>query len=197
MTLSSLENGVVINNGNKIEVAFGYATLYGDAIGALAILGNLNKLELGDLARDVNAIHNQEIIPINLIPVLKDTHVEWDFAPSAELAQDQFDPMKWAYHDYLVDYLLEYSVESLMEKYLDGSIKETLPGKYLTAYGLDDPIKFIDDLEWVVRTMNLAVYKRVQSPPVVRISRLGFGNETQGPVLKSHKYEDLKKKILA
>lgn len=196
MTLSSLENGVVVNNGNKIEVAFGYATLYGDAIGALAILGDLNKLEVGALADSFNDIHGEEMIPKNLIPTLNETSIDWDFAPSAELAQDQFDPMKWAYHDYLVDYLLNNSVESYMSKYLDGSIVETLPGKYLEAYNLQEPKAFIDDLEWVLRTMNLAVYKRVQAPPIVRVSKRGFGNETQASRIVSKEYQELKNRIL-
>ncbi len=197
MTLSSLENGVVCNNGNKIEVALGYATLYGDAIGALALLGDLIKLEVGNLAESINEIHEQEVIPKNLIPNIERHAITWDFAPSAELAQDQFDPMKWGYHDHLLNYILEYDVESLMSAYLNGTIEDTLPGKYLNAYGLDDPKRFIEDLEWFLRTMNTAVYKRVQSPPIIKLTELGFTNEVQSPRYESEKYRSLKEAILA
>ena len=83
-----------------------------------------------------------------------------------------------------------------MSKYLDGSIVETLPGKYLEAYNLQEPTAFMEDLEWVLRTMNLAVYKRVQAPPIVRVSKRGFGNETQASRIVSKEYQELKNRIL-
>ena len=51
-SFASLHGGVVVNNGNKVENALGYCTMYGDAIGALGILGDLTKVQLFDLARD-------------------------------------------------------------------------------------------------------------------------------------------------
>lgn len=183
MSIASLENGVVSNNGNKIEVALGYATLYGDAIGALAILGDLTKMEVGEVARSINA--KEEIIPSNIIPVQKDNEVSWGFAPSAELASGQFDPMKWGYHDALIPYLQKNSITKLLESYKDGSLYHTDMGKYLDAYGLNDGKTFIDDLKWVLKTMNTAVYKRIQMPPIVSISNEAYGiayRESQMPL---------------
>ena len=199
MTLSSLENGVVMNNGNKVEVAFGYATMYGDSIGAISLLADLNKLEVGKMALEVNEILKEEIIPENLIPVVKENSIEWDFAPSAELAQDQKDPMKWGYHDELLDFIMEGNrFEDVMELYLTKDIYNTKMGKYLNAYGLDDPKLFISDLEWVQRVLNLAVYKRVQAPPILSLSKHAFGSQRQESQLSLHKtkkYEMLKAEI--
>lgn len=175
MSLSSLENGVIMNNGNKIEVALGYATLYGDAIGALAILGDLTKMQVGTLAQSINRRAQTEIVPINLIPIQSKTKIDWDFAPSAELAQDQFDPMKWGYHDALITYLMKYSLIDLLESYQDKTIYDTELGGYLNAYHLDQGSAFIEDLNWVLKTMNTAVYKRIQMPPIVTVSEYAFG----------------------
>lgn len=186
MTVSSLENGVVMNNGNKIEVALGYATLYGDAIGALAILGDLSKMEVGMIGRTLNRIEGREIVPENLIPVELEDRVDWEFAPSAELAQDQFDPMKWGYHDILIEALMHNGLEAVLKSYLDGSIYESDLGKYLTSYGLDKGEVFIEDLQWVLKTMNTAVYKRVQMPPIVMVSDCAFGTSYRESQLQLH-----------
>lgn len=193
MTLASLKNGIVSNNGNKIEAALGYATLYGDAIGGLSLLGDLTKLEVGQLAKEIN--QKKEIIPNNLIPNINPDKIEWEFAPSAELSEGQFDPMKWGYHDLLIPYLMENSVESFLEKVLDTTLFKTPLGQYLKGYQLS-PEAFIQDLEWVVRSLNLAVYKRIQTPPVLKVSRIGFGVEPQVPLMYSDKYQLLKDKIL-
>lgn len=183
MSIASLENGVVSNNGNKIEVALGYATLYGDAIGALAILGDLTKMEVGEVARSINA--HEEIVPNNIIPIQNENEVSWGFAPSAELASGQFDPMKWGYHDALIPYLQKHSITKLLESYCDGSLASSDMGKYLNAYGLSDGKAFIEDLKWVLKTMNTAVYKRIQMPPIVSISDEAYGiayRESQMPL---------------
>ena len=189
MTLSSLRNGVVCNNGNKIETALGYATLYGDAIGVMGLLADLNKLEVGSLASYINKVHGTELIPANLIPEINENSIEWDFAPSAELDTGQVDPMKWGYHDHLVEYLLQHPVEDLLKSYVDGSIYNTAHGKYLKAYGLDDGKKFVQDLDWVLATMNGAKYKRLQSPPILSLSSINFGSESQGRIKRSYQAE--------
>ncbi len=199
MSVSSLENAVVSNNGNKIEVALGYATLYGDAIGALAILGDLTKMEVGKVAQSLNEIAQAEIVPQNLIPLDEATHVSWEFAPSAELKDDQFDPMKWGYHDALIEFLQKDSLEDLLASYLDGTIYNTKLGSYLYAYQLDKPEAFIEDLKWVIRTMNVAVYKRIQMPPIVSVSDYAYGmtyRESQLPQTYTQKQRALIESIL-
>lgn len=50
-----MEGGVIVNNGNKVEAALGYCTLYGDAIGALSPIADCTKVQLFDLAKQINA----------------------------------------------------------------------------------------------------------------------------------------------
>ena len=177
-SFASMEGGVIVNNGNKVEAALGYCTLYGDAIGALSPIADCTKVQLFDLAKQINAAFNREIIPANLLPQTQDGCLIWEFPPSAELKDDQRDPMKWFYHDWLISKLTEYpsgQAEEIMEDYLSGQAQSSEVGRWLTYYGLDDPRAFIDDLEWVLRTMQGAVFKRIQFPPLIMISRGAFG----------------------
>ena len=201
-SFASCEKGVVINNGNKIEVALGYCTLYGDTIGALSPLGDLTKVQLFALAKQLNQVFGKQVIPTNLLPELKDEKMLWAMKPSAELKEDQIDPMKWFYHDYLVNKLLEYptaKIEDIMQAYLDGSIYQSEIGKWLKYYGLDKPQAFIEDLEWLLKTISLNVFKRIQMPPIVMVSRGSFGNDFREAQLKfqpSERYLALKAEIL-
>ena len=201
--ISQIENGVVINNGNKIEGALGYATLYGDTIGCLAPLQDVTKVELFEIARSINESLDKEVIPYNLLPEIENDHIKWETPPSAELKNNQLDPMKWFYHDQIIQILTEYpgyGIEKLMQQYLDKSIYETELGKWIRYYGLDDPQKFIEDLEWVLQKFQLGVFKRLQTPPIVMVSRGCFGSdfrENQVSYEKSNTYLALKEAILA
>lgn len=200
--ISQIENGVIINNGNKVEGALGYATLYGDTIGCLAPLQDVTKVELFDIARSINAYFGKEVIPHNLLPEIIGDTVRWEMPPSAELKNNQKDPMKWFYHDELIQRLTEYpgyGIEKLMKQYLDGSIYKTDLGKWIRYYGLDDPKAFIEDLEWILNKFELGVFKRLQTPPIVMVSRGCFGSdfrENQCHYDKSDTYLALKKAIL-
>lgn len=199
MSVSSVRNGIIMNNGNKLETAFGYATMYGDAIGGISILADLNKLDVSHLAEQLNVDFDKEVVPLNLIAEIFDDHIEWDFAPSAELADNQNDPMKWGYHDFLLDYLLEHSVEEVMELYLSGHITKTRFGKYLKFYNLDKPELFIDDLTWVIKQLYGSIYKRIQMPPIAVLSEKAFGSghvESQIKFFQTSRFKELKKEIL-
>ncbi len=197
MSVASLRNGVVANNGNKIETALGYATLYGDAIGALSLLADLTKLEVGQLALEINEAYEETVIPLNLIPQVSENTIKWEFAPSAELSQDQFDPFKWGYHDHLITYLLTNSAESVLSMYLDKTIQETSFGKFMAQYNLiDNPQAFIEDLEWLLRTLQGASFKRIQTPPFLRLSSTSFGVDNQTNVYQTEEYQKLKETLL-
>lgn len=200
-SIAAIEQGVILNNGNKVENALGYATLYGDTIGALSVLGDCTKLEVVALGRIINEYYGDEIVPENLLATLNETGIQWDMAPSAELKDNQVDPMKWGYHDALVQWLTEYPsyrVEQLMQMYLDGTIKDSEFGKWIQFYQLT-PKVFIEDLEWVLRQMRIAVFKRIQMPPIVLVSRGAFGSdyrENQMIAENSDLYKQLKASIL-
>ncbi|MEA4967005.1 MAG: hypothetical protein VB048_02660, partial [Bacteroidaceae bacterium] len=106
------------------------------------------------------------------------------------------------YHDYLVSKLLEYptaKIEDIMQAYLDGSIYQSEIGKWLKYYGLDKPQAFIEDLEWLLKTISLNVFKRIQMPPIVMVSRGSYGNdfrEAQLKFLVSDRYLTLRGSIL-
>jgi len=84
---------LVLNTGNKTEVALGYCTLYGDMTGGLDVLGDVSKLEVYNLARYINRKAGRNIIPDS---VLKKT-------PSPELREGQFDPFDFSIVSPLVD----------------------------------------------------------------------------------------------
>lgn len=201
-TISSIEKAIIINNANKVETALGYCTLYGDTIGALAPLGDCTKMQLAQLGKEINDHFQKEIIPTNLLPVIGDGVIQWQFAPSAELKDAQVDPMKWGYHDWLVQNLTEYpgfQVEKLMQDYLSGKIFDTEAGRWMKFYGLDDPEKFLDDLHWVLNSIQNSVYKRIQMPPIIMVSRGSFGQdyrESQTRFQHTDKFKSLEVQIL-
>lgn len=202
-TFASIEGGVIINNANKIEVALGYCTLYGDAIGAIAPIGDLTKVECFEVARGLNEYFGKEVISNTLIPEVDGTNIKWDMPPSAELKDAQFDPMKWFYHDEIVKMLMEYpcgKIESFMESFIDGSIYDTSMGEWIHYYHLEKGEAFMNDLEWLFRTLSNAVFKRIQMPPIVLLSDGAFGSdvrESQLGFIQTKKYKELKAKILA
>ncbi len=202
-TFASIHGGVICNNGNKVEVALGYFTLYGDSIGALSLLGDVLKTEVAQLGYEINERLQKEIVPLRLLPQLQEDGVNWDMAPSAELKENQVDPMKWYYHDALIDRIVSfptYRVESFMKQYLDGSLlQDETFGKWLKFYGLTNPQAFIDDLEWVLRLFQRAIFKRIQLPPLLTVSKGAFGNdlkEAQIQVEFTDEYQKLKQQIL-
>jgi NAD+ synthase (glutamine-hydrolysing) len=133
-TFAAIEGGVIMNNGNKVEAALGYATLYGDAIGAIAPIGDITKVRLFRIARLVNKRLGKAVVPENLIPIETDDGYLWETMPSAELKDAQKDPMKWFYHDWLVENLLdspEFGVEDLMQAYLEDKLMSSPVAKWI------------------------------------------------------------------
>ena len=175
-TFASIHGGVVINNGNKVEVALGYCTLYGDAIGAMAPIGDCLKTDLFTLSEEINEYYGKEIIPTSLLPTIKDEKLEWEMPPSAELKDNQSDPMKWYYHDLLLKRYLEgMSVETYLQSYLDQSIYQSEFGKWIEYYGLQEPELFVKDIEFFFNTLQRNSFKRIQSPPILVVSNKAFG----------------------
>ena len=201
--VAGIHGGVMTCNGNKVEIALGYATLYGDVNGAVAPIGDLLKTEIFAMARFLNEeVYRDEVVPRALLP---DDGYEFGFPPSAELTTGQVDPMKWGYHDALVEAFTTYrraSAETILGWYLEGRLAEHLgiPERLLTRYGLDDPEKFVADLEWVVTSIQRAVFKRIQAPPIIILSKGSYGfdiRESQLPACWTARYRALKEKVLA
>jgi NAD+ synthase (glutamine-hydrolysing) len=200
--VAGILKGLMVCNGNKVEIALGYATLYGDVNGGLAPIGDLLKTEIFEMAHFMNReIFRDEVIPEALIP---DENFEFIMPPSAELKHNQVDPMKWGYHDALVQKFTDYNrlnPETVLEWYVEGNLCKKLEFSedLYKKYELDKPTVFISDLEWVVKSMQQAVFKRIQSPPIIILSKGAYGydvRESQLPVFTTEKYRILRVKIL-
>ena len=158
MGLSNNSGSMVLTTGNKSEMATGYATLYGDMAGGFAVIKDVRKTLVWELARWRNeqaaAAGLQEPIPLRII----------ERPPSAELRPDQLD------QDSLPPYeVLDAILEAYMEN--DRSVEDML------AQGLAAA-----DIERVLRLLRLAEYKRRQAPPGVRITHRAFGRDWRYPI---------------
>ena len=135
------------------------------------------------LSKQINELYEKEVIPWNLLPEVSDK-IEWETPPSAELKNDQLDPMKWFYHDQLLDDLL--SGMDPCEYLRAYQSKELFAGKYgfwLKLYGLDDPQEFVKDFCWFTSTLRRNAFKQLQTPPILSLSSKPFGTI---PVIQGH-----------
>lgn len=158
MGISNQEGHLVLATGNKSELAVGYSTLYGDAVGAYAPLKDVPKTLVWALARwrneSAEAAGDMPPIPPNSI----------DKAPSAELRPGQLDS------DSLPDY-------ALLDDVLDDYVEQDRSGAELIASGFDPAL-----VERVLTLTDRAEYKRRQYPPGPKISLKAFGRDRRLPM---------------
>ncbi len=154
MSLSNQFGYLVLTTGNKSETAVGYATLYGDTAGGFAVIKDVPKTMVYELADFVNKKHECEIIPISVI----------ERPPSAELRAGQADT------DSLPDY-------DLLDEILKGYIELDKSGRELADAGLSEDI-----VNRVVRMVDRNEYKRRQSPPGIKITPKAFGKDRRMPI---------------
>ncbi|MBI2666257.1 NAD(+) synthase [Candidatus Woesearchaeota archaeon] len=215
--LSPMYGALFTNNGNKLEVALGYATLYGDVNGAIAPLADLTKTEVYELARYLNeSFFGREVIPWKLIPDRLHRFKKDDIIPSAELEFNQIDPMKFGYHDALLMMLTDYQIktgEDFLQYFLDGNlglkieqtlgqihpIEEGFGYQLMQRWGVHDAKTFVEDLDWFLPLVTTSIFKRVQAPPIIITSKTAFGydrRESMLPWVPTRAYERLKEEIL-
>jgi NAD+ synthetase len=153
MALSNKFSALVLTTGNKSEMAVGYCTLYGDMVGALAVIGDLVKTRVYQLCRWIN--RSREVIPIEIL----------EKPPSAELRPDQKDT------DSLPPYeVLDPILEAYVERY------ET-PEQIAQANGF--PLELVQQ---VVRLVERSEYKRQQAAPVLKVTSKSFGMGRRFPI---------------
>ncbi len=196
--VASALGAVFVNNGNKTETAFGYATLYGDVNGALAPIADLYKLEVYELARYYNSIKCREIISSAI----------FEIPASAELSADQNvdegkgDPIIYGYHDKLVKAFVEFRLdpEDLLTYYLNGTLAKVIHCEQsVIETHFTNAASFIADLEHKWRLYKLSIFKRIQAPPIITVSKRAFGfdlRESQNGVYFTQSYLMLKEMIL-
>jgi NAD+ synthase (glutamine-hydrolysing) len=152
MAMSNKFGYILLNTTNKSEAAVGYGTLYGDMCGGLAVLGDVYKIQVYELANYIN--RNSEIIPKNIICK----------APSAELRPNQKDS------DSLPDY-------DVLDRLLFQYIEKRQGPKDLIAQGFEKPL-----VDRVLKMVNMNEWKRFQAPPILRISSKAFGMGRRMPI---------------
>ena len=155
MTLMALSNKfghLLLTTGNKSELAVGYCTLYGDMCGGLAVISDVPKMMIYQLARWLN--RNREIIPAATI----------EKPPSAELRPDQRDQ----------DTLPPYEI---LDPILELLIEDHLSPDEIIARGFD-----AQTVRWVVKRVAQNEYKRAQAVPGLRVTSKAFGVGRKMPV---------------
>jgi NAD+ synthase (glutamine-hydrolysing) len=161
MTLSNQEGHLVVATGNKSELAVGYSTIYGDAVGGFAPLKDVPKTWVWRLAR----WRNLAAEAMGTVPPIPPSSIEKP--PSAELRPGQLDT------DSLPDY-------ALLDDLLDDYVEQDRSAADLVEQG------FAPDLvEDVLRKVDRAEYKRRQYPPGPKVSRRAFGRDRRLPITNS------------
>lgn len=158
MAVSNEEGHLVLATGNKSELAVGYSTIYGDAVGGYAPIKDVPKTLVWALAewRNEDAVARGEVPPIPESSITK--------PPSAELRPDQKDS----------DSLPEYAeLDALLDLYVEGDVG----GAELVARGFDPAL-----VDRVLRLVDLAEYKRRQYPPGPKLSSRAFGRDRRLPI---------------
>jgi NAD+ synthetase len=153
MALSNKFSALVLTTGNKSEMSVGYCTLYGDMVGALAVIGDLVKTRVYAVCRWLN--REQESIPWAIL----------EKPPSAELRPDQKDT------DSLPPYeVLDPILEAYVERY------ET-PERIAREHGF--PLELV---QHVVHLVERSEYKRQQAAPVLKVTSKSFGMGRRFPI---------------
>src|SRR3989475_875734 len=167
MTLMALSNKfghLVLSTGNKSELSVGYCTIYGDMAGGRAVITDVPKTMIYELARWINSDHASrrgaahETIPRSRL----------EKAPSAELKPNQKDQ----------DTLPPYEI---LDKILQLYVEENLSARDIIARGFDEKA-----VRWVQRRVDLNEYKREQSAPGLKVTSRAFGLGRKMPIAQRY-----------
>jgi len=156
MAMSNREGGILLSTGNKSELAVGYCTLYGDMNGGLAVISDVPKTVVYDLARFINA--EKEYIPSRIITKV----------PSAELKPDQTDQ----------DDLPPYDI---LDSILKGYIEDFKGPDQLVKMGF--PRDLVED---VISKVDRNEYKRYQAAPGLKVTSKAFGYGRRYPLAQGY-----------
>jgi NAD+ synthase (glutamine-hydrolysing) len=160
MALSNKFPGwLVLTTGNKSEMAVGYSTLYGDTAGGFAVIKDVPKLLVYELARDRNARAGRPLVPENVLTK----------PPSAELRPDQRDDQSLPPYDVL---------DPILEAY----VEDDRTRADLVAMGFDRAL-----VERITRLVDVSEYKRRQTPPGVRVTPKAFGKDRRLPITNRYR----------
>lgn len=196
--LAESHAGLYTCNGNKWEIATGYSTLDGDARGALCPIGDLTKSDVFRMGEYLNTkIFKRDVIPRDVI--------ELRIEPGAELEPNQTNPLKLGYHCALIEAFMDFnasSAEDVMRWYAEGTLEKNLgvDAATLRRNNIDRPREFLRDMDWFTSQVNRSVFKRVQCPPIVLLSKTAYGYDRRESILplnESLQYRRLKERVLS
>ncbi len=159
MALSNKFGYLVLTTGNKSEMACGYATLYGDMAGGFAVIKDVPKTLVYELARYRNQKAGREIIPQSVL----------EKPPSAELRPDQKD----------TDTLPPYEI---LDPILKGYVEEDESLESLVSMGFEEEL-----VRRVVNLVDRNEYKRRQAPPGIKITPRAFGKDRRLPITNRYR----------
>jgi NAD+ synthase (glutamine-hydrolysing) len=159
MALSNKFGWLVLTTGNKSEMATGYTTLYGDMAGGFAVIKDVPKTMVYELARYRNYRADKELIPASVI----------EKPPSAELRPEQRD----------IDTLPAYE---LLDPVLKAYVEEDKSVEDIIAMGIDE-----EAVKKAARLVDGSEYKRRQAPPGVKITTRAFGRDRRLPITNRYK----------
>lgn len=154
MALSNKAGSLLLTTGNKSELAVGYCTLYGDMCGGLAVLSDVPKTVVYELARRVNAGAGHPVIPQRTI----------DKAPSAELRPDQTDQQTLPPYD---------TLDAILERY----VEKEMSVEAIVADGFNR-----GTVQEVARLVDHSEYKRKQAPVGIKVTSRAFGTGRRMPI---------------
>ena len=154
MALSNKFGWLVLTTGNKSEMSVGYSTLYGDSAGGFAVIKDVPKLLVYRLVAVRSHRDPESPVPESIVTR----------PPSAELRPDQRDD----------DSLPPYEV---LDRILEGYVEEDLGREQLIARGLP-----AEDVDRVIRLVDVAEYKRRQNPPGIKVTSKAFGRDRRVPI---------------
>lgn len=154
MALANKFRALVLAPGNKSELSMGYATLYGDMAGGFAVIKDIYKTVVYDLAHYRNGLSDHPVIPGSII----------ERPPTAELRDNQKD----------TDSLPPYSV---LDPILKAYVEDDTSLQDIIALGYDE-----DLVTRVIRTVDINEYKRRQAPPGIKITPRAFGRDRRLPI---------------
>src|SRR5881397_3794741 len=167
MTLMALSNKfghLLLTTGNKSELAVGYCTIYGDMAGGLAVISDVPKTMVYELARWINSDYasrsgrKRDLIPTSII----------EKPPSAELKPNQTDQ----------DTLPPYEI---LDQILQLYVEENLSARDIIARGFGEKT-----VRWVQRRVDLNEYKREQAAPGLKVTSRAFGLGRRMPIAQRY-----------
>ena len=157
MALSNKFNHLLLTTGNKSELAVGYCTIYGDMAGGLAVISDVPKTMVYQLAQHINA--DAELIPQSSITK----------PPSAELRADQTDQDSLPPYDQLDEILYRY-------------VEQEQSPSQITAAGFDQHL-----VERVIDLVDRSEYKRKQAAPGLKVTSRAFGSGRRMPIAQKYR----------